>query len=73
MKWGIYIAGPGLVGWLLMREKDDSPMVYEDEVLANREAITLRGQRPYHSVSVRTYAEGDESRGAAASHPDGYT
>jgi hypothetical protein len=74
MTFGVYIAGPGIVGWMLMqRDGSGEPMVFASEDEANVGANALKLLRPYHAVRARPYAEGDESVGQYASHPDGYT
>jgi hypothetical protein len=73
--WGVYIAGPGIVGWMLMSGAEHGvgrvQLVFETDVEAIEVAQAIQTTRPYHFVSARIYIDGDESRGHYAAHPDG--
>lgn len=74
-RWGVYIAGPGLEGWLLMRGIQRAhggplePFVFDDEELARVWAAKLQPLRPHHSVCARPYFEGDEAVGQYSADP----
>ena len=84
--FGVFIAGPGIVGWLLMTELtaeiDDRggmtgrrfarEMLFTDSPEAHREATAIQRERPYHFVRAGRFLDGDE-QGRYASHPDGCT
>lgn len=62
MRWGVYISGPDLVGWMLMRDHaPESWLLFDNEETAIREAEAIQSKRPYHFVRARPYAQGDEA------------
>jgi len=73
VRFGVYVSGPGIVGWLLMRTRPNTCAVFDTEEAAAATACVTQRDRPYHSVKARPYVDGDESRGGYSSHPDGYT
>jgi hypothetical protein len=74
-RFGVYVAGPGIVGKLLMEYGgiESPPMLFDTVAQAQVMAEAVQLVRPYHFVRVYEYVEGDESRGRLAAHPDGYT
>jgi len=73
MLFGVYIAGPGLVGEHLVRELSGALALYETQDKADRAASVLAAVRPYHCVTARYYEAGDELSGLISQHPDGTT
>lgn len=67
--FGVFIAGPGIVGWLLMSDRAGE-MLFTDSTDAHREATAIQRERPYHFVRAGRFLDGDEL-GSYASHPDG--
>jgi hypothetical protein len=70
VKWGVYISGPRIIGWMLMRDREPvGLLVFDLEPTAIARAEEIQRERPYDAVRARPYVDGDESRGEYSADP----
>jgi hypothetical protein len=61
--WGVYVAGPGIRGWILLRRPPGAFETFPLERMAVERAKELQAERPHHHVRAKPYVAGDELLG----------
>jgi hypothetical protein len=67
-QWGVYISGPDVEGWLLMRNLHE-PLTSADRIWAENTATTMQRERPYHTVKAMQVQPGDVEKAMGVKPP----